>query len=346
MSAPAKLNTSLKMPMSFGLLAVSALLVGGVFWLSAWAETSAGRMASSAERLVSALDDAQKSKISFPFDSPERLNWHFIPRERKGLSIKEMTSAQRSLAFGLVSSGVGSSGFQKVTTIMSLEQILRDLEQGKGPVRDPELYFVSIFGTPGTTGKWGWRFEGHHLSMNVTVENGKIISATPVFFGSNPGEVKSGPRKGLRTLGDIEDAALRVVQALNADQTKKAIIAEKAPADIRAANTPQAPTDAPAGLPFGEMNEDQQKMMQKLVESFAGEMPAEVAKAWMDEIITAGPEKVHFAWQGPADLAAPHGFRVQGPTFIIEFNNTQNNANHVHTGWRSMLGDFGIAAAK
>ncbi|MFM7317354.1 MAG: DUF3500 domain-containing protein [bacterium] len=346
MLAPTPLKTTWRMPLSFGLLALSGLLVGGVFWLSAWAETSGGRMASSAERLVASIDDAQKAKINFPFDTPERLNWHFIPRERKGLSIKEMTPAQRSLAFGLVSSGVGSSGFQKVTTIMSLEQILRDLEQGKGPVRDPELYFVSIFGTPAATGKWGWRFEGHHLSMNVTVEDGKILSATPVFFGSNPGEVKTGPRKGLRTLGDIEDAALRVVQALNPDQAKKAIVAEKAPSDIRGANTPQAPTDAPVGLAFGDMNGDQQKMMQKLVESFAGEMPIEVSKAWMDEIIAAGPEKVHFAWQGPADLASPHGFRVQGPTFIIEFNNTQNNANHIHAGWRSMLGDFGIPAAK
>ncbi|MFM7132343.1 MAG: DUF3500 domain-containing protein, partial [bacterium] len=172
MSAPTPLKTTWRMPLSFGLLALSGLLVGGVFWLSAWAETSGGRMASSAERLVASIDDAQKAKINFPFDTPERLNWHFIPRERKGLSIKEMTPAQRSLAFGLVASGVGSSGFQKVTTIMSLEQILRDLEQGKGPVRDPELYFVSIFGTPAATGKWGWRFEGHHLSMNVTVEDG------------------------------------------------------------------------------------------------------------------------------------------------------------------------------
>lgn len=346
MSAREHLKTASRLPLSFGLLALSGLLVGGVFWLSAWADTSAGRMASSAERLVSSLDDTQKGKISFAFDSAERLNWHFIPRERKGLSIKEMTPAQRALAFGLVSSGVGSSGFQKVTTIMSLEQILKDLEQGKGPVRDPELYFVSIFGTPAATGKWGWRFEGHHLSMNVTVEDGKILSATPIFFGSNPGEVKSGPRKGLRTLGDIEDAALRVVQALKPEQAKKAIIAEKAPSDIRAANTPQAPTDAPAGLAYGEMNEDQQKMMRQLVESFAGEMPMEVSKAWMDEIIAAGPEKVHFCWMGPADLTAGHAFRVQGPTFIIEFNNTQNNANHVHTGWRSMLGDFGVPVAK
>ena len=335
-----------RVPFSFSLLALSAFVVGGVVWLSAWAESSAGRMASSAERLLSALDEPLKEKISFKFDDAERLNWHFIPRVRKGLSMKEMTPAQRALAFGLVSSGIGASGFQKVTTIMSLEQILRDAEKGSGPVRDPELYFVSIFGTPAAKGRWGWRFEGHHLSMNVTVEDGKILSATPVFFGANPGEVRQGPRQGLRALADLEDSALRVVQALNPDQVKKAVVAEKAPTDIRAANSPQAPTDAAVGITYGELNDDQKKMMQGLVGSFANDMPDEVAKAWQEEIVAAGVDKVHFAWMGPADRTQPHAFRVQGPTFLIEFNNTQNNANHIHTAWRSMLGDFGNPVTK
>lgn len=341
---PARLNW--KSPLSFGLLGISSIVVAGVFFLSAWAETSADRMVSSADRLLDSLDDSQKAQINFKFDDAERLNWHFIPRERKGLSIKEMTGAQRSLAFGLVSSGVGASGFQKVTTIMSLEQILKDLEQGKGPVRDPERYFVSIFGTPDAKGRWGWRFEGHHLSMNVTVEDGKIISATPIFFGSNPAEVRSGPRQGLRTLGDLEDAALRVVQALSPEQAKTAIVEDKAPADIRAANTPQAPTDAPVGIAFADLKQDQKKMVQSLVQSFASEMPAEVAKAWLEEIVNSDVDKIHFAWMGPADRTQPHAFRVQGPTFLIEFNNTQNGANHVHTAWRSMLGDFGNPVAK
>lgn len=348
MTAPDLMNTKSqwKSPLSFGLLAVSSLMVAGVFWLSAWAETSGSRMVTAADRLLDSLDESQKAKVTFAFDDPERLNWHFIPRERKGLPIKEMTAAQRSLAFGLVASGVGASGYQKVTTIMSLEQILKDLEQGKGPVRDPELYFVSIFGDPNGEGRWGWRFEGHHLCMNVTVEDGKIVSATPVFFGANPGEVLSGPRKGLRTLGDLEDAALRVVQAFSPEQVKTAVVAEKAPSDIRDANKPQAPTDAPVGLAYSDMNQDQKKMLQSLVESFASEMPDDVAKAWLEEIIKAGADKIHFAWMGPADRSQPHAFRVQGPTFLIEFNNTQNNANHIHTAWRSMLGDFGIPVQK
>ncbi len=335
-----------RFPLSFGLLAISTALVGGVVWISAWAQTPGSRMAVAADRFLDALDDAQKQKATFKFDDAERLNWHFIPRERKGLSVKEMTPAQRSLAFGLVASGLGASGFQKVTTIMSLEQILRDQEKGSGPVRDPELYFVSIFGDPNGQGRWGWRFEGHHLSMNVTVEDGKIVSATPIFFGANPAEVRQGPRQGLRTLGDLEDAALRVVQALTPDQSKKAIVEAKAASDVRSANAPQAPSDAAVGVKYGELDENQQKMLQNLVLSFAREMPADVAQAWQEEIVGAGVEEVHFAWMGPADRTQPHAFRVQGPTFLIEFNNTQNTANHIHTFWRSMLGDFGNPVKK
>jgi hypothetical protein len=228
---------------------------------------------------------------------------------------------------------------------MSLEQILREQEQGRGPVRDPELYFFTVFGKPSSKDRWGWRVEGHHLSLNFVLENGKIVSATPAFFGSNPAEVRQGPRQGLRTLADLEDRALRLLQALDDDQKKVAVIAEKAPGEIRAANTPQPPTDSPEGIAYAKLGEDQQKMLRALVEAYADDMPNEVADAWLDEIKQAGPEKIHFAWSGPADRTQPHAYKVQGPTFLIEFNNTQNNANHIHSVWRNMLGDFGIPLA-
>jgi hypothetical protein len=257
-----------------------------------------------------------------------------------------MTPAQRALAFGLVQSGLAGSGYLKATTIMSLEQILKELEQGKGPVRDPELYFVTIFGKPSDRGKWGWRVEGHHLSLNFTLDNGKIVAATPAFFGANPAEVRQGPREGLRTLADVEDRALRLVQALDSTQMKKAVIADTAPKDIRAANTLQPPTDDAVGIAFSELNDDQRQMLRTLVESYAANMPNEVATAWLDEIKQAGPDSVRFAWFGPGDRLQPHAYRVQGPTFLIEFNNTQNGANHIHSVWRNMLGDFGIPLKK
>lgn len=327
-------------------LTLAALgVVGLALWAGAFVDQTGSRMATAADRFLDALDATQKEKASFDFDSPERINWHFIPRERKGLPVKEMSGAQRALAFGLLHTGLGASGYLKATTIMSLEQVLKEMEQGKGPVRDPELYFVSIFGTPSDRGKWGWRVEGHHLSLNFTLDGGKIVSATPTFFGANPAEVRQGPREGLRTLAEVEDRALRLVQALSDDQRKTAVVEETAPKDIRAANTPQPPTAEAVGIAYTELNDDQRSMLRALVESYAGDMPAEVGTAWLGEIKQAGPEGVKFAWFGPADRSQGHAYRVQGPTFLIEFNNTQNGANHIHSVWRNMLGDFGNRVA-
>jgi hypothetical protein len=228
---------------------------------------------------------------------------------------------------------------------MSLEQVLKEIEKGAGPVRDPELYFVSVFGNPSNQGKWGWRVEGHHLSLNFTLEDGKIVSASPAFFGANPAEVRQGPREGLRTLGDIEDHALRLVRALTDEQRKQAVLSATAPRDIRAANTPQPPTDRAEGVAFGTLTADQKAIMRALVEAYAKAMPGEVGRAWLAEIRDAGPDTVHFAWYGPVDRSQPHAYKVQGPTFLIEFNNTQNGANHIHSAWRSMLGDFGVPLA-
>ncbi len=327
------------------ILAASAV-VGVALLARGFVDATGNHMADSAGRFLTALDDSQKAQATFGFDDPERLNWHFIPRPRKGLPIKAMTPAQRALTFGLLQTGLGGSGYLKATTIMSLEAILKDMEQGRGPVRDPELYFVSIFGTPSNVGKWGWRVEGHHLSLNFTLEDGKIVSATPAFFGSNPGEVRQGPRQGLRTLADLEDRALRLLQALDESQKKVAVTAEKAPADIRDANKPQPPTAEAEGIALAALSDDQKPMLKALVEAYAADMTPEVAVAWLDEIKKAGPENIRFSWTGVADRNGPHAYKVQGPTFLIEFNNTQNNANHIHAVWRNMLGDFAIAMKK
>jgi hypothetical protein len=321
-------------------------VVSLALWAGAYIDSTGSQMAAAATRFLAALEQDQAAKATYAFDASERLDWHFIPRPRKGLPIKEMNPAQRALAFGLIHTGLAGTGYLKATTIMSLEQILKDLGQGKGPVRDPELYFVTIFGKPTDRGQWGWRVEGHHLSLNFTLEDGKVVSATPAFFGSNPAEVRQGPRQGLRTLADIEDRALRLVQALDDKQAKEAILSETAPKDIRAANTPQPPTDTAQGIAFSDLNDEQREMLRALVEAYAQDMPPEVARAWHDEIKQAGPSNVRFAWFGPADRLQPHAYRVQGPTFLIEFNNTQDGANHIHSVWRNMLGDFGIPLKK
>lgn len=326
-----------------------ALATAGVIGLAlaagAYVDRSGSHMVLAANRFLGSLDDAARTKAVFAFDGPERLDWHFIPRPRKGLPIKEMTPASRALAFGLIGSGLGASGYLKATTIMSLEQILKEMENGRGAVRDPELYFLSIFGEPSETARWGWRVEGHHLSLNFVVEGGKVVAATPAFFGSNPGEVRAGPRKGLRTLADIEDRALRLLQALDDAQKKVAVIAEKAPGEIRAANAPQPPTAAAEGIAFAGLNDDQKGMLRALIEAYAADMPAEVGRQWLDEIEKGGIDAVKFAWAGSPSRTEPHHYKVQGPTFLIEFNNTQNGANHIHSVWRNMLGDFGLPLA-
>jgi hypothetical protein len=333
------------------LLLGTAAVIGLALWAGGQAESAGGAMATAADRFLDALDAGQKGKAAFAFDSPERTNWHFIPRARNGLPIKEMTPEQRALAFGLIEAGVGAAGSLKATTIMSLEAILRDVEKGSGPVRDPELYFVTVFGEPSNSGKWGWRIEGHHLSLNFTIDDGKITSATPAFFGANPAEVRDGPRQGLRTLAEIEDRALRLLQALDDTQRKAAVLSDAVPKDIKSAEvkgetgglSSKAPAGDPEGVAFGDLNDDQRQMLRALVLAYARDMPEEVAKAWLDEIVQNGPEKVHFAWYGPAERSQPHGYKVQGPSFLIEFNNTQNNANHIHSLWRNTLGDFGLA---
>jgi hypothetical protein len=325
------------------LLLASVAVVGLALWARGQVEPSGSRMALAADRFLKSLSKEQAAKAVYPYDSPQRLDWHFIPRGRKGLSIKELSSEERALAFGLVQSGLAGTGFLKATTIMSLEQVLRELEKGSGPVRDPELYFLTIFGQPADSGRWGWRVEGHHLSLNFALEDGKIVSATPAFFGANQAEVRQGPRQGLRTLADREDRALRLVQALDLGQRKQATFAEKAPPEIRAANTPQPPGDAAAGITYANLTGDQKTMLRALIESYAEDMPLEISKAWLDEIARAGTDGVSFAWAGAPDRTQGHAYRVQGPTFLIEFNNTQNAANHIHSVWRNMLGDFGIA---
>jgi len=315
-------------------------VLGLALWMGAAVENPGGEMAVAADRFLDALDDDQRARATFEFDDPERLNWHFIPREREGLSLKEMTPDQKELAMALLQSGLSNTGAIKAITIMTLEQVLHELENN-APHRDPELYYVSVFGDPSNRGSWGWRVEGHHLSLNFTIEDGEVVSATPAFFGANPAEVREGPRAGLRTLAEIEDRALRLLQALDEDQSETAVVSSDVPRDVRSANEPQPPTEPAVGLTVGQMNENQREMLRALIDAYAADMPAPIARAWRTEIRENNPEEIAFAWFGPADRNRPHAYRVQGPTFLIEFNNTQNNANHIHSFWRSMLGDFG-----
>jgi hypothetical protein len=320
-----------------------ALLSPFILTASAFAHDANVEMAKAANAFLASLTPEEKAKATFPFESDtkgERVNWHFIPRERKGLPIKEMTDGQRALAQALLKTGLSDDGLKKAETIQSLESILREMEKDTTGKRDPLKYYVSVFGTPGGKDAWAWRWEGHHQSFNYTSVGEAAPSMTPSFFGSNPGEVREGERKGLRVLGTEEDLGRQLVKSLSDEQRKTAIILTEAPKEIL--NDPKRPDPTkPEGLPAGKMTADQQATLVKLIKTYLFRCRPDVAAEEWAKIEKAGIGNVHFAWAGGLERGEPHYYRVQNDAFVLEYDNTQNNANHVHSVWRDFTRDFG-----
>ena len=317
------------------------------FSTAARAHDAGQQMMDTAKALINTLSPEQKDKLSFPFDAPERENWHFIPRERKGLAIREMTSEQHLLAHALLSTGLSNRGYLKATSIMSLEEILYHMEStgdeskraATREKRDPEKYFVSIFGQPALTGLWGWRVEGHHFSLNITVKDGALFRATPSFFGTNPGEVRAGPRTGTRVLGNEEDLGRKLAVSLNDELWKKSLVETIAPKEMITEAKHHVDPLSPEGISDADLNADQKETLHQLIREFLFRIRPEIAEESWKQILSSGP--VHFAWAGDRVKGKPHYYRVQGKTFLLEYDNTQNDANHVHSVWRDFHGDFG-----
>jgi hypothetical protein len=241
-------------------------------------------------------------------------------------------------------------GYLTATQVIDLETVLAAIEAERTArgqnregrlVRDPERYFFTIFGTPALRGQWGWRVEGHHVSLHFTLVNGVIAASSPTFFGSNPAEVRSGPRAGLRVLAPEEDSARALLASLDAPRRTKAVIADMAPDDIVTTNKVSVDPLSPAGLPAGEMTGDQRKLLMGVIDAYASLMATDLAEARLAQIRKAGIENVAFAWAGEADRGRKHYYRIQGPTFLIEYDNTQDDGNHIHSVWRDFRGDFG-----
>lgn len=303
---------------------------------------AASDMAMAADAWWNSLTPEQQAVAHFDFDNENRTDWHYIPRTRKGLAYKDMNSGSRALAVSLLSSGLSTRGFMQAEMIMSLDQILKEIEPGppKTPYRDPENYSFTLFGTPGPTATWGWRVEGHHFSTNFTIVDGKTVVGGPVFYGTNPAEVRTGPRKGLRILAAEEDMGIELVQSLSDEQKKKAIIDAKAPKEIITSNQRHANPGEPVGIAFSELNESQKKLAIELVEHYARRLRAELADEDLAKIEKAGWDKVKFAWAGITDRSDVHYYRLHGPSFLAEFDSVQG-ANHIHSVWRDSANDFG-----
>lgn len=302
---------------------------------------SASMMGVAADALINSLSKDQRAKANLSFEDEQRFDWHFIPRARKGVSFKELEPDQRLLGNALVGAGLGQRGSIRVATVMSLESILRELEQGRGPVRDPELYFISIFGDARSASPWGWRLEGHHISLNFTILGDKHIATTPAFFGANPAEVLQGPRKGLRALAPEEDLARQLIKSLDDRQRALAVVSQSAPADILSTNLRKAEPLKPAGLQAGKLGQKQQDILMALLNEYASRHAPDIAAARMDRIRAGGLGSIFFAWAGGFEKGQAHYYRIQGTSFLVEYDNIQNNANHIHTVWRDFNSDFG-----
>ncbi len=345
------------------------------------------QMGEAAANFLAALSTDQRAKAQIDFsDQDERTSWYYTPIERRGLPFGEMDRQQQRLAQRLVTSGLSRGGWVTASTIMGLENTLDGIEGWTTALwwRDPRLYYVSIFGTPDAKQPWGWRFEGHHVSLNYTIVGGQIVAPTPTFFGSNPAESPLIGTQTLRPLAGIEDLARELMQALSEEQQAQTLLTTVAPPDMVMLNRPYvvehalpgetpgiadsravatnfatmermykerglAPADleavryssTPRGLAAHHMNDAQRQVLLALIGDYIHRMPDELAEIELNKLHQLGIENIHFAWAGGLERRQPHYYRLQGPRFLVEYDNTQNNANHIHSVWRNPHDDFG-----
>jgi hypothetical protein len=342
------------------------------------------RMAEAAEGLLASLSDFQRAKATFGFpQDDERRHFDYTPAPRNGLPLVELDPEQQRLVFRLVATGLSATAYATAVTIMGLENVL-DMREGwegwleypgypgRSRGRDPNMYFVSVFGEPAGEGPWGWRFEGHHVSLHYTIVAGRIVSPTPTFFGANPAETALGGPGVLRPLAGEEDLGREVVHMLDEEQRAQAILSPVAPWDIVQSNRPAVEegalplaggrgmarlrerlglteahleplryTASAKGLPASAMSAGQREVLEALVRQYIGRMPEEVAEVESARLTGGALEALHFAWAGSTERREPHYYRLQGPRFLVEYDNTQDDANHIHSVWRDPEGDFG-----
>ncbi len=317
----------------------------------AYRHSTEDMMVGAAKAFLASLNSNQTPAAHFKLDNPDYEIWHFVPDNnfiqahgyaRNGLTYRDMTPEQRTLADALLAASLSKAGFIRAKTIMSLEEVLRIKENDTVGRRDVELYHVSVFGEPATEESWAWRLEGHHISLHFLMKDGKLISVSPAFFGSNPHEVREGPRKGIRVLGREEDLARDLVRSLDDAGRKQAVIADKAYPDILTRYMTRAKLEgAPQGIPASQLSGEQYKMLLELAAQYALSFPTEQAEARNARVRATAKDDLYFAWAGSIEPGKGDYYRIQSPEFLIEYDNTQNRNNHSHSVWRDFEGDFG-----
>jgi hypothetical protein len=307
-------------------------------------EADGGAGAAAASFLASLPEDL-RTQASFPFDSSERQAWYFVPRERVGVSLLKLDDTQSELLGPLLATALSPEGLLAARGVIKHENILRRVETQAGVAnasrRDPGLYYASVFGKPAQTAPWGWRFEGHHLSINVTQLPGEPAVVAPVFMGANPARVLSGPETGFRLLAAEEDLGRELMKLLPAEKRSIALINDTAFSDIVTGNDPAVKSLELEGLAASQMSPAEQRSLRRLIELYVGRLAPASARGVLARLDRAGFEKVRFAWAGGIESGEKHYYRVHGPTLLIEYDNTQNDGNHIHTVYRDLERDFG-----
>jgi Protein of unknown function (DUF3500) len=298
-------------------------------------------IAAAATAWLAALPAEGRRRGSFAFGDTQRFDWGYVPRRREGLAFKDMPAPARVAVHELMNASLSAVGYNKAVTVMRLEAELRRIETFGGLLRDPDNYAITVFGTPGPGAPWGWRLEGHHLSLNFTLVPGKPIAVTPAFFGANPAEVRDGQLKGFRALAHEEDLGYALARGMDEAQRRRMLIGTQSLGDIVTGPSRGESLGAPAGIPAADLGASQRDALVKLLEVYARNMRSDVADEELRRLHQAGLERVHFAWAGPLEPGRAHYYRIHGPTVLIELDNSQNDANHIHSVWHDPRNDFG-----
>lgn len=298
-------------------------------------------MVDATNTFLASLTAQQRNNGTYDFDDEERFNWHFIPRDRNGVPFKSMNAIQRQAAESLLKVFFSAKGYEKAEAVRNLESVLAEIEVNGRFDRDPELYYITVFGTPGRDSNWALRYEGHHMAYNWTFVRGMGIASSPQFFGTNPAEVRTGEKIGTRVLATEEDLARALVTSLDSNQQAQAILEIEVPRDIYTAAEHEVSPLGDSGIAYDDLNSQQKLALMSIVEELTSTQPDVIANQRLRTIRDEGLDNIKFAWIGSTEKDDAHYYRVQGPSFLIEYDNTQNNANHVHLVWRDFSGDFG-----
>ena len=337
------MNAKALLPMGFLFVLIAA--GPAALFVAGQPDGPGAKMAAAAVAFLDSLDEAQSKKARFAFDDAERTNWHFVPNIYPGVPFSDLSSGQKRAVHRLLHTVLSGSGYHKTTTIMKLEDTLREFAEAAGrkaPHRDPGRYSVSFYGDPSKKSPWGFRLQGHHISWNFSLIDGRIAASTPAFLGANPAEVQKGAHAGLRALPEEEDMARDLLAMFTDEQRDATILNHKAPRDVLwgPGKMKKVIGKERRGLSLKAMTGEQRELAWDLVRVYVRNLKPAVAKEEIRKIREAGLNEIHFAWMGSTKRGEGHYYRLHGPTFAIEYDNTQNGANHVHTVWHDLTNDF------